>query len=198
MHNLINIFARLQWLSRPSWGLFIPPKHSGSLLGFHLVPLFLAASYYNNSFPPFTLAFSPALPKGPMLKNHHSLQSEETAVWLGWGLYVHEVQPCTQRAGQKSTLCFSPVMWFFLHSYPLKKAYITKKRQSHNNLANAEITGVRLGIKYYCINVIFPAESPPDIGPSLLPLAAAGLTDHHLSICVYIYIYIIYLIYFEK
>lgn len=52
------------------------------------------------------------------------------------------------------------------------------------------------GSKYYCTNVIF-LQNPPDIDPSLLPLAAARLTTT-ISLYVYIYIYILNLIYFEK
>lgn len=44
------------------------------------------------------------------------------------------------------------------------------------------------GSVYNHLNVMFPAESPPDVGPLLFSFSSSRTDDNHNSICVYIYI----------
>lgn len=109
----------------------------------------------------------------------------------GWECMYMRYSPVHGGLGKRAdSLQSSHVVFVSFSTYSPQKAYLTKKKgQIHktfqDHLANAEITGMVVS-KYYCINVIFPAESPPDIGPSLFPLAAAGLTT---TIFPYVYTY---------
>lgn len=96
MHKLINIFAQLQWLSSPPSGLLFPPS---SLFpsSFTSWAVFSSSNYNLFSFH-FVTVGSPALPKGPL---HYPLSTNLRRLQYDWvESYVHEVQPCTQWAGQ--------------------------------------------------------------------------------------------------
>lgn len=94
MHNLINIFAQLV-TKQSTVRIIIPSKQfvpfistlSRVLLLQLLQYIFLSAT-----------RGSPALPKGLL---HNPLSTNLRRLQYDWvELYVHEVQPCTQWAGQ--------------------------------------------------------------------------------------------------
>lgn len=125
MHNLINIFARLQWLSSPSSGLWIPTNPQFPSL-FSNLCLFLTASYYNSFFLPSSLQSKAVLllPKGTKCINTTPYKPRRLQ-YDSVGLYVHEVQPCTRDDGAKTSpvmcCCFFLKSVFFLHSCPAKR-----------------------------------------------------------------------------
>lgn len=185
MHNLINIFAQLLWLSSPPSGFY--------RLSLALIP-------WRGSCPlPFPALFAIHL-RDQCIKTTSCTPKDLQCDRLG--LYVHEVQPCNTERLAREQIGFRPVMSFFFlfgvtstHTPCAGNVTLEKRRifflllkKWTPYIGKCRYYGGMSGSGYNHLNVMFPAESPSDVGPFLFFFSSSRTDDNHNSICVYIYI----------
>lgn len=179
MHNLINIFAQLLWLSSPPSGFI----NSLLLLSPDVAPAHCLPSFSSSSS------------KGPMHKNPLPAPWGACSVTV-WDYMYMRYCPATQSVWQGSRLC-SVLLGVFVFgvtsthtpsagNVTFKKKRETNFKKEHHKLANAEITWAWVGVYIIIWMSCFLQNPLLTLVLFSFPLAAAGLMT---TIILYVYTY---------